>query len=331
MEERAEMLRAKVASLALTCALSPACKDEEPLEAPPVAPVTRDEPRDKAEQARGRGDLEQLVGSLRKGDGDYLAPSAAELTDYVDWFAHLSTAIDKRRLPTRGAPDGFFGRFVDGGRLWVMAERKQAKRGAGVLVLRADTSSQVVLQAPHTFFDSGTLPLALTLFDELGARALMLNTVHRAGNAGSKEERASRVRSGQSTADLAHVAGTYFQAIHESMLEQWKDMHFIQVHGFRDEQAPGVSVIVSAAGTRFDPLPVARALNDSLGAGAARIYPEEVKKLGGTTNLQARASKAKDRGFLHLEISSSLRTRLEREETLRRQFADALARALLLR
>jgi hypothetical protein len=253
---------------------------------------------------------------------------------WKDWVAHLLTAGRAATLPSRGAPEGFAGRFVDGGAIWLVAEQGPTKVGAGAYALRPKAKNDIVIEAPHTFFDQGTLPLALTLFDALDARALLINTLHRGGAGGADEgedERLDRSRSGEEKSDLAHHTESYFQVAHSLLGAEWPQTRFIQVHGFRDEKVPGVSVVVSGAGTSLDPLPVARALNEVFGAGTARVYPEEVKKLGGTTNAQARACKEAGWAFLHLEISASFRQRMERQASLREQFAQALSRAMLLR
>ncbi len=311
------------------CAALIGCREEE--RKPPTPPPATAEVQvpSKPEPPGESKLLPKRLNDLRRAKGDYSAPTDEQLEVYEKWVSHLTYSIEKERLPARGAPDGFVGTFTEGGKIWLVGEQT-GNRGAGALALRLNAKQNVVVQAPHTFFDQGTLPLALTMFDELNARALMLNTVHRAGARGTTAERAKRVRSGEAEQDLAHQEKTYFQTAHRTLVKRWKDAVFVQLHGFRDEQVPGVSVIVSAANTKLDPVPVARALNEMLGAGSARVYPEEVKKLGGTTNVQAQYNKSKDRVFLHLEVSTSMRKRMERQETLRQDFSKAVARALLL-
>src|SRR5690606_13735862 len=84
-----DALRARVVSLALTCALAPACRDEEPVASAPDPPVTRGEPSRKPARA-DRSDLNEVVSKLRRGNGDYVAPSSQEARAYVEWFTHLS-------------------------------------------------------------------------------------------------------------------------------------------------------------------------------------------------------------------------------------------------
>jgi hypothetical protein len=317
------------AAALLACA-SVGCKDEVvERSAPPSDPKV--ERRAAAPPDDRSKELGDAFGQLRRTPGDFLVPAKAERVGYVDWLGHLTASIDDSRLPQRAPPPGFDARFVAQGRLWLISEKPGVNRGAGALALRVAPRSKLILQAPHTFFDEGTLPLALTVFESLEAQALMINTVHRAGSKGGKQERAERVRTGEAPADLAHHLDTFYQDTHTALLESWAGAHVVQLHGFRDEQAPGVSIIVSAAGTAADPNPVARALNDTLGAGTARIYPDEVKKLGGMTNVQAKVSRAHKRAFLHIELSATLRTQLARQPSSRVEFAQALARGLMLK
>lgn len=294
---------------------------------PTAAPLVR------PPAVRVASELEDVLQPLRRSAGEYKTPSDAQRGAFKDWVAHLLTAAAAEALPSRAAPEGFIGRFVDGGSIWLVAEHGPTKVGAGAYAIRPKARNDVVIEAPHTFFDQGTLPLALSLFQALDARALLINTLHRAGGASDEveDERLERARSGKEEGDLAHQTDSYYQVTHSLLGAEWPKTRFVQVHGFRDEKVPGALVVVSAAGTNFDPLPVARALNDSFGAGTAQVYPDEVKKLGGTTNAQARACKEAGWPFLHLEIAASFRQRMERQASLREQFARALGQAMLLR
>ncbi len=306
------------------------CRDEKP--APPSpAPVESSAPVLVPGPGTGRSDLEKRLRAMRKTKGDYAPASGERATAFERWLDHLALSVADRQLPQLAPPNGFAGELTEAGQVWLLGEVRGTNTGAGAVALRVAARNEVIVQAPHTFFDEGTLPLAVTVFDELGARALMINTVHRAGSAGDKGARLARVRAGDAPADLAHLADSLYQRAHLTLTQRWKDAKVIQLHGFRDEQVPGVSIIVSASRTQWDPAPVARALSDVFGAGSARTYPQEVKKLGGTTNVQARSDVRVGREFLHLEISTSLRKRLERQPSLRREFALALSKALLLR
>ncbi len=62
--------------------------------------------------------------------------------------------------------------------------------------------------------------------------------------------------------------------------------------------------------------------------GKVKIYPTEVKELGGTTNSQADLmGKQGHDGFLHVEMSLPFRQRLKDEPKLRATMLDGLKKA----
>ncbi len=257
----------------------------------------------------------------------YVKPTLDEAERYRGWVGHLSTSALEARLPSEPAPNGFVGRLVDLGRIWLMAETSGNNRGAGAVALRVSARVPVVVEVPHSFFDEGTLPLGITIFEELSARALLVNTVHR-GGPGTDEERIDRARSGESESDVAHQPRSFFHQAHLELGRIWPSAHVIQLHGFRDEKMPTAKIIVSAAGTSAVTAPLARALNDAFGVGTARLYPEEVDQLGGTQNAQAQANRDESRAFIHIEIAASLRTQMVRQKSLQERFARAISKGL---
>jgi hypothetical protein len=272
--------------------------------------------------------LGDLVAKLRKPEPKtYVAPNTEEAEQYRAWLGHLTEISALGVLPSKEAPNGFVGHFAASGTVWVLAEAPTKRRGAGVVLLRADAKNDLVVECPHSFFDEGTLPVALTVFNTLKARALLINTVHR-GGIGSDELRLKRALSGESEADVAHRSDTFFHAAHLELSNRLPGASFLQLHGYRDEKLPGVRFVVSGAGSRAKPEPISRALNVVFGVGSARNYPLEVKQLGGTQNVQAKASIVSGHRFIHIEIAASLRDGLKRQESLRVKFAQAVAQGL---
>lgn len=257
----------------------------------------------------------------------YLKPTAEEADSYRGWVGHLSTSALEARLPSEPAPAGFAGRLLDLGRIWLLAETTGKNRGAGAVALRVSAQVPMVVEVPHSFFDEGTLPLGITIFEELAARALLVNTIHR-GGPGSDEERIERARGGESESDVAHQPQSFFHQAHLELGRIWPGAHFVQLHGFRDEKVPTAKIIISAAGTSAVIAPLAKALNDAFGVGTARLYPEEVDQLGGTQNAQAQANRDESRPFIHIEIAASLRTQMVRQKSLQERFARAVSKGL---
>jgi len=192
----------------------------------------------------------------------------------------------------------------------------------GAVLLRRGRTRPVVLQIPHSFFDVGTLALGVELFELVEARALMVNTVHRyRATNGDKPAKGEH-----SSSDMAHAPISSYLSLHQALVAREPKLLAIQVHGFADAAAPGVDMIVSGSKTNLDPRPVAERLRASIPDLEVRAYPYEIDKLGGTTNVEARASRSRGSEFLHIEISSSMRKRLTADDAraLRRAFAQAL-------
>ncbi|WP_437274506.1 hypothetical protein WME90_24980 [Sorangium sp. So ce375] len=126
--------------------------------------------------------LNEEIAPLRKGGRNLIAepPDAAEEVTYAAWIAAAGLAAQARQPPP-AAPPGFALRAVRGRDLWVLSEDGTRRRGAAVVVLRVGAAVPLIVEAPHTFFDQGTLPIALAIFDAQRARALIVNTSHRYG------------------------------------------------------------------------------------------------------------------------------------------------------
>ena len=99
----------------------------------------------------------------------YTAPTADEEKAYRAWIALAMTKIDAGQPPP-SPPDGFVVESLAG--VWVLAEAPGRKRGAGALVLRPKPSNEVVIEAPHTFFDMGTLDIARVARDMHGGNGI---------------------------------------------------------------------------------------------------------------------------------------------------------------
>jgi len=124
--------------------------------------------------------LDDRLAKLRKGGRrtvHYKAPTPEEERAYAAWVRDALLAATERKEPPMKAPEGFSLRVL--GDVWILEEAKKKKRGAGAILVRTGRARPIVVEAPHTFFDTGTLPIALALFEAQGARAMLVNTVHR--------------------------------------------------------------------------------------------------------------------------------------------------------
>jgi hypothetical protein len=309
--------------------------------------------------------LDERLAKLRKGGRKtvhYRAPSLEEERAYAAWVRDaLVAATERKEPPAKAAPDGFSLRVM--GDVWILEESRKKKRGAGAVVIRTGRARPIFVEAPHTFFDKGTLPIALAVFDAQAARALLVNTVHRYidkpkeedAGAKDKDKPAADVDDDKAeeaddkgadndddkaldrdeiddpdagveivASDVAHTDRSFYLAAHRELVALVKDNVTVQIHGFRDDKAPDVGVIVSAAKGNGEAGVLTTKLGAALPETKVSAYPTDVKTLGGTTNVEARASREMGAPFFHIEISRSMRDKLESDKALRGRFAAAL-------
>lgn len=204
----------------------------------------------------------------------------------------------------------------------LVRELESRRRGGGAYVLRLGSRSGLVVEAPHTFFDEGTLPLACELFERGGAVALFIDTAHRY-KAAERDER------GAHPADVAHASDSLFQAATEGMLRARPGATVVQLHGFAQRESGAAVVLSNGAPQPGDALVTraAKHLDAVLGPGVQR-FPEDTKDLGATKNVQGILARGAGARFLHVEIEASVRKALLGDAQLLARFVDALTQAV---
>jgi hypothetical protein len=266
--------------------------------------------------------LDELIAEQRSSSArSYVAPTEAEQAAYTAWIAAAAVAAARATTPPAAAPRGFALRLV-GTSTWLLAEDAGTRRGGALVLLRTGAARPLVIEAPHTFFDEGTLEIARAAFDRLAARALVINTMPRSAK-DTPQARSEDAQSGESPSDVAHAKYSFFSGAHAALADAEPASATLQLHGFRDERVGLAQVVVSAAGTRADAQAVARALRSALPPESVLVYPNDIRDLGGTRNAQAVLSRGLGTAFLHLELSASLRSRLLEDQALLRRLVDA--------
>jgi hypothetical protein len=208
------------------------------------------------------------------------------------------------------------------GPVWVLHEPEGHRAGSGLYAFRPGGAA-VCVQAPHTFFDSGTGEIALEIFARLRAGCLAVNTVHRytaaADGAGHP-------------ADMAHAAETLFQAVSRAVIARahWP---IVQIHGFgpREDVPAAAAAVVSDGTRRFNNQGPAARLRATLAHHLGErvlLYPGDVQVLGATGNVQGREARRAAVPFLHVELAAGIRQRLT--ESGATPLAEALREALSL-
>lgn len=224
-------------------------------------------------------------------------------------------------------------------RFWALVPTRDRARAHGAYIFRVGPLStdgpEVILQAPHAYFDLHTGRVAFDWFlappGAHSIRAFFTNTMPRYRN-GAPGDRAS-VRG---AADVAHNPRSPFVAATVAAAEALPEAVVVQIHGFADDSVPErigdprTHVIVSA-GTATGSTPrtalVSAALEPIAGAAVKR-FPEEIKRLGATRNVVARALRERQLGsFVHVELSATLRRHLRTDPSWLARFGGALLTA----
>lgn len=205
----------------------------------------------------------------------------------------------------------------------LMLREKGRKRGGGAYVIRPGSQARLHVQAPHTFYDEGTLPLSCELFARSRAAALFINTSHR-------YKSAPQTPGGHYPADVAHARDSFFQAATEGLLKARPHATVIQVHGFGERESSGAEVVLSA-GVKTPGSPVvsrvATALSRVIDGGVLR-FPEDHSELGATTNVQGAIVRESGGTFLHMEMAAPLRRDLLGNPNVRANVLATLADAM---
>ncbi|HWN71458.1 MAG TPA: hypothetical protein VNM90_27655 [Haliangium sp.] len=288
------------------------------------------------------------------------ADERAELGAIVAALARAAIAGgDLRALAARAQGIGFCIEIwrVRGRVFWALREQPEQRRGGGAYIVRPGPrpgdAPEIVLQAPHVYFDRGTGNLAAALFfGEEGrgrARALFTNTAHRRSGMpratpeaqpgdgapeaqpgdGPLAAQADHDEPTNGPADVAHNAEHGFQLATERIVRVLDHVVVIQLHGFADR--PGQPEVILSSGADHVPAHI-NALAAALGAIFGRVlrYPDDIDELGGITNVQGRMLKRYRRArFVHVELSGTTRRRLGRTPALLARFADALLSSAL--
>lgn len=219
---------------------------------------------------------------------------------------------------------------------WALVEAVGKSRGAGAYFFRVgprEDGPTILLQAPHNLYDMGTGKLAADLFFNpppgFRPRAMFTNTIHRYQMApGDKRKRRSN------PADIAHNPEHGFTVATEAFAIAAGGARVIQLHGFGarsdDDDEGDVSAVtmVVSAGDDAGSTPLSGAIADAMtgafGDGVKR-FPEDVKFLGATTNVQGRAlRKIENSEFIHVEMSADFRKKLAADATSRQKLGSIL-------
>jgi len=222
-----------------------------------------------------------------------------------------------RFAPLGAVPDGAAERAEtlgyrleqEGDRVWLT----DASGTGGVLVgvRLGPLPQELILQAPHPYFDLHTGKLASALYDEHDVRVVVLSLSHRELAEGS---------------DAAHSPGHALTAATLGLTHGLERPLVVQLHGFGMREGRDAAVYLSGGQTWWSSDELGQAMETlSVGLGGVVVAQGDASNgLAGRTNTQGRLLAGRGR-LLLVELDRGLRDRLLVEDAARVLLGSALA------
>ena len=259
-----------------------------------------------------KGSFRNQIGILEKNmpraqSEGYLPPTVEEQSDFAELVSALNRGDLTRAadLATRNAYTLNY--YVDRGDNYAMSyllrEQKPIQKGWGLYAFRLDSTSNIVIEAPHPLYDKRTPTVALDMYRALDARALLIAGAQRNANR-------------DKSADVAHAPESIFQSVHLALSHEMQasseDVIILQIHGFHSSKHEGYPEVVFGLGE--NPLPkevaIAQKIKDALSkqgisAGLCVGIGSELEDLCAKTNVQSAVTK--EGAFIHIELDEKIR------------------------
>jgi hypothetical protein len=281
---------------------------------PPPSPTSQPSLTPTASQVLDtvKGSFRNQIGILennmpRAESESYLLPSYKQQADFAELVSmivmdDLAGAVD---LATNN--DYQLNYYVDRGDdyavSYLLREQRPIQKGWGLYAFRLDSTSNIIIEAPHPLYDKRTPSVALDIYRALDARALLIAGAQRNAN-----------RDG--SADVAHASESIFQSVHIALSQEIQaesgDVIILQIHGFHTSKHEGYPQVVFGLGEK--PLPkevaIAQKITDALSkqgisAGLCTGIASNLQELCAKTNVQG--SVMKEGAFIHIELDETIR------------------------
>ena len=242
-----------------------------------------------------------------KSEG-YLPPTAEEQADFSKLVSLLNTGDVARALDLATRNDYTLDYYVDRGDnyavSYLLREQRPIQKGWGLYALRLDSTSNIIIEAPHPLYDKRTPTVALDIYRALDARALLIAGAHRNANH-------------DKSADVAHAPESIFQSVHLGLAQELQsvagDVVILQIHGFHSSNHEGYPQVVFGLGEKplAKEVAIAQKIKDALSeqgirSGLCLGVGSELEDLCAKTNVQG--SVTKEAIFIHIELDENIRS-----------------------
>jgi hypothetical protein len=243
----------------------------------------------------------------RSGSESYVVPTEQEQTDFAKLVSMIHTQDLAQAASLAMEQSYTLSYYVDRGDDYAMSyllrENRPIEKGWGLYAIRVDSTSNIIVEAPHPLYDRRTPSLAVDIYRALDARALLIAGAHRNAN-----------RDG--AADVAHAPESIFQSVHLALSHEIQvksgQVIILQIHGFHSSKHEGYPQVVFGLGKnpQTDEIAFAERITDALAdqgitAGICTGVESDLEDLCAKTNIQGSATK--EGVFIHIELDEHLR------------------------
>jgi len=235
----------------------------------------------------------------------YVIPTDKEQADFAELVSMINTEEMARAIQLVTENYYTLNYYVDRGDdyavSYLLREKKPIQKGWGLYAFRVDSSSNIIVEAPHPRYDKRTPSVALDIYRALDARALLIAGAHRKAN-----------RNG--LADVAHAPESIFQSVHKALSREIQpesgQVIILQIHGFHTSKHDGYPQVVFGFGekVRSEEVSLAQRIKDALseqGISAGLCTGNTLQDLCAETNVQGSAGN--EGLFIHMELDESIR------------------------
>ena len=240
----------------------------------------------------------------RAASEGYVIPSAEEQAG----FFKLVSLIQSKQFPDaiQLASANYYrlNTYVDRGDdsavSYLLREQRPIQKGWGLYAFRADSTSNMIIEAPHPLYDRKTPSIAIDIYRALDARALLIAGAHRNANS-------------DGSADVAHASESIFHSVHESLVHEIQSKSenaiVLQIHGFHTSKHEGYPQVVLGFGEDIHhaETTLAQELEAALTAQGIEVglcIDDTWRELCGRTNGQGASDGAI---FIHMELDEQVR------------------------
>lgn len=257
-----------------------------------------------------KGNFRNQIGILeenmpRSNSEGFVVPTMQEQADFVKLVSMINNSElgHTTNLLTRNnyTLNYYVDRGDDYALSYLLREQRPIQKGWGLYAFRANSASNIIIEAPHPLYDRRTPSVALDIYRALGARALLIAGAHRNANS-------------DGSADAAHAQNTIFESIHETLskevLAASGQVIILQIHGFHSAKHEGYPQAVFGFGNKIDSveLTLGQELEDTFteqGLNVGACDGDTWKDLCGTKNIQA--TMPSGGLFVHIELDEEIR------------------------